>query len=233
MLDDLPWHALRTEHARFAIAAPAARKYPADMAPFGGTADQSADSLNQLLELLTPGETIYLMGSDPPHAPGLITNESSFVLQMVAAEVFDQRFSPLQGEAAPVLLSAEDASAMGELTTLVYPAFFRPRTYEMGRYYGVRLNGELVAMAGERMAVPLYREISGVCTHPAHTGKGYAAALVQHLVREHARARVRSFLHVSPENTRAIALYSRLGFLIRKEIPLHSVTRQISGREDR
>lgn len=228
MMENLPWHALGTEHAQFAISSSMARKYPTEMAPFGGTLDQSKESLNQLYELLAPGETIYLMGDDPPSAHGLITGDSFSVLQMMAEETTVRLKTALMDGLVPIRLTAQDIPAMIELTSLVYPAYFRRRTCEMGDYYGVRIEGQLVAMAGERMAVPKFREISGVCTHPAHTGKGYAAALIQHLAREQARNGVRSFLHVSRENTRAIALYQRLGFSTRKEIQLHKVTREIS-----
>jgi predicted GNAT family acetyltransferase len=95
---------------------------------------------------------------------------------------------------------------MVDLTTLAFPGFFRARTCEMGNYYGIREGGQLIAMAGERMALPGSREISGVCTHPAHRGKGYAAELVVHLMREHADAGLQSFLHVSSANTPAINL---------------------------
>ncbi len=72
----------------------------------------------------------------------------------------------------PVLMTSEDAGEMFELITLAFPGFYQPRTYEMGTYYGIRLDGKLIAMAGERSCMTGYREISGVCTHPAHAGKG-------------------------------------------------------------
>ncbi len=103
---------------------------------------------------------------------------------------------------------------MVALTDVAFPGYFRPRTYILGRYFGIEIDGQLIAMAGERLALPGYREISAVCTHPAHTGKGYAATLIQHLMRIHAAAGLRSFLHVSQSNQRAIALYERLGYKI-------------------
>jgi predicted GNAT family acetyltransferase len=101
---------------------------------------------------------------------------------------------------------------MLKLTSIAFPGFFRKRTVLLGSYYGIRVDGELVAMAGERMALPGFVEISAVCTHPEHTGKGYAGHLMSLLMRDHAKAGLRSFLHVNAENERAIALYKRLGF---------------------
>ena len=206
------------------MCVPGACKYPADVAPFGGTADNSAASLRRLVSLLAPEETVYVMGDVPPGWPA---GECYHALQMIAAGIPEGPLSRLElrveSDVSPVQLSAADADAMVELTTLAFPGFFRRRTCEMGAYYGIRIGGDLVAMAGERMAVPGYREISGVCTHPAHTGKGYAAKLIARLMQDHARAGLQSFLHVSAANERAIALYTRLGYWVRTEIRLHSV----------
>ena len=87
-----------------------------------------------------------------------------------------------------ILMTSEDAGEMFELITLAFPGFYQPRTYEMGTYYGIRVEGRLVAMAGERLCMTGYREISGVCTHPAHTGKGYARTLMHRLMRDNAAA---------------------------------------------
>ena len=114
---------------------------------------------------------------------------------------------------------------MVDLTTLAFPGFFRRRTYLMGVYYGMHIDGALVAMAGERMALPNYREVSGVCTHPAHTGKGFAATLITYLMHEHAASGLISLLHVGAANARAIALYRRLGFSVRKETAIHPISR--------
>jgi predicted GNAT family acetyltransferase len=114
---------------------------------------------------------------------------------------------------------------MVALTTLAFPGFFRERTHEMGNYYGIRVSGELVAMAGERLCLRGLREISAVVTHPGHTGKGYAHRLMSYLLREHARAGFKSFLHVNVINRRAIARYERMGFETVRSITLWPVSR--------
>ena len=225
LLDNVPWHALLTDHARFAVTAGNARKYPIDVAPFGGAPDNSAQSIIQLAGLLKPGEKTYVMGDEVVAAPGLIVGEAEPALQMVCTESPREFDSPTE-EASPVLLTSEDTPDMIRLTGIVYPAFFRPRTHELGRYYGIRIDDELVAMAGERMALPGYREISGVCTLPNHTGKGYAAQLVKRLMKNHREEGLRSFLHTSPDNARAIALYERLGFSVRKQVVIRSIALQ-------
>jgi predicted GNAT family acetyltransferase len=105
-----------------------------------------------------------------------------------------------------------DAEEIVALKAIAFPGFFGVRTPEMGRYRGIRVNGELVAMAGERLALPGYREVSAVCTHPAHLGHGYA----QRLTREATAAILGDgeipFLHVAGGNGAAIHIYEQLGF---------------------
>jgi hypothetical protein len=94
----------------------------------------------------------------------------------------------------------------------------------MGTYYGIRIGEQLVAMAGERLCLTGYREISGVCTHPSHTGKGYAKLLMNGLMRDHAAAGVKSFLHPGQANTRAARIYKQMGFRLVGSIALWPVS---------
>lgn len=114
----------------------------------------------------------------------------------------------------------------GVKSTLVYPEFFRRRTPELGRYLGVYQQGRLVAMAGERMRLDGYQEISAICTHPEFTGRGYAARLTTELVNASLQRGSIPFLHVGSHNTRARALYERLGFRERIDVGLWSVQRR-------
>jgi predicted GNAT family acetyltransferase len=95
----------------------------------------------------------------------------------------------------------------------------------MGSYCGVRVDGELVAMGGERLRLEGYPELSGICTHPAHRGKGLASDVIGHLVRCHRRDGLRSWLHVGAPNTRAIDLYTSLGFQRVRTVMLHRIVR--------
>ena len=124
-----------------------------------------------------------------------------------------------------VSLSHVNAAEMVALTDLAFPGFFRKRTCEMGSYYGVRSDGELIAMGGERLMLEGYSEISGVCTHPAHRGKGLAASLIWRLVRDHRRDGLVSWLHVAAANRRAQELYLRLGFEVVRTVTLHRIGR--------
>ena len=115
-------------------------------------------------------------------------------------------------------MGAEDAREMVELATLTKPGPFGLRTHELGTYVGIRCEGKLVAMAGERLKVLGYTEISAVCTHPDHTGKGYARVLMEEIMRGIGERGEIPFLHVRRDNTRAVALYERLGFGTRSTV---------------
>ena len=98
------------------------------------------------------------------------------------------------------------------LATMMKPGPFGTRTHELGTYIGVRREGQLAALAGERMHVPGFTEISAVCTHPEHTGHGHAARLMSEVMRGIRERGEIPMLHVRGDNERAITLYERLGF---------------------
>jgi predicted GNAT family acetyltransferase len=111
-----------------------------------------------------------------------------------------------------VQLTEADVPEMLALTKLTSPGPFGTRTREMGDYWGVRRDGKLIAMAGERLKIPGYTEISAVCTHPDYLGCGLATRLIGLVLSKiHGRGE-RAFLHVRPENERALWLYERFGF---------------------
>jgi ribosomal protein S18 acetylase RimI-like enzyme len=139
----------------------------------------------------------------------------------------------LAEKASPIKLqrlSGADSDAMVALTDVAFPGFFRSHTYEMGTYYGAWLDsrersGKLIAMAGERLTLDGYTEISGVCTLPEHRGKGLAANLIARVARGHVEQNVVSFLHVTATNTNAIELYRRLGFVETRRVTLTKLAR--------
>jgi predicted GNAT family acetyltransferase len=105
------------------------------------------------------------------------------------------------------------------LTALTKPGPFDKRTHELGRYVGIFREGKLVAMAGERLKVPGFTEVSAVCTHPEHAGRGYARVLMTEVMQGIWKRGEVPFLHVREDNAAAIKLYERLGF--RKRVVRH------------
>jgi ribosomal protein S18 acetylase RimI-like enzyme len=230
MIDLLPEHlfadpirvALNTAHSHFAIGDALARRYPADVAPFATLGELSETAMERLQSLLEPGEGVWLFGNDFPRVSGLEITDRMPGLQMGLPDDID----PPEPGAPLVELSEGEALDMITLTDLAFPGFFRPRTYWMGSYYGVRSSeGALVAMGGERMKLSGYSEVSAVCTHPNYRGRGYAESIIWQVVRKQRRDGARSFLHVSIGNVKAIALYRRLGFVRCREIVITRVAR--------
>ena len=84
-------------------------------------------------------------------------------------------------------LEQNDEQQMLALINLVQPGYFLPGTRMMGDYYGIRQNGELVAVTGERMRMDGLTEISAVVTHPGFTGRKYAQQLVAHVANKNMR----------------------------------------------
>jgi GNAT superfamily N-acetyltransferase len=215
------WHALQTKHRHFAISSGEACRYPADVAPFAAVSTPSKSALQSLHSLLAPGEYVWLMGESYPSIPELSCEGTLECLQMVLPE----DVAPPGPTPDIVPLSDANAPEMVALTDLAFPGFFRSRTCEMGSYYGVRSDRELIAMGGERLMLDGYPEISGICTHPAHRGKGHAANLIWHLARNHRREGLVSWLHVGAENRKAVELYLRMGFTVARKVKLHRLCR--------
>jgi ribosomal protein S18 acetylase RimI-like enzyme len=116
-------------------------------------------------------------------------------------------------------MAAGQVADMIELTDLVFPGFFRPRTLEMGSYFGIYDGPRLAAMAGERMRLDGYQELSAVCTHPGYTGRGYAQRLLAVLCNSAFDRGFTPFLHVYADNERAIGVYRRMSFVDRAVLP--------------
>ena len=114
-------------------------------------------------------------------------------------------------------LGAADVADMLALVELAQPGPFRTRTIELGRFVGLREQGRLVAMAGERMWIDGFREVSAICTHPDVRGRGHARALTACVVNRMLARGETPFLHVLSANEAAIELYRTLGFAHRAE----------------
>jgi ribosomal protein S18 acetylase RimI-like enzyme len=213
-LDNPVYAALTGPHARFAEACGRAVRYAADIAPFMALpAEPTAEDWADAARLVGQGGFVAVTALQAgPDAPEGWTVVREFgLVQMVEED--------LRGLEDPeaMLLGRDDVGEVLELVRATEPGPFLGRTIELGRYLGIRRDGGLVAMAGERMALDGWREISAVCTAPSHRGHGLAARLVGAIAAGiHARSE-RVFLHVAATNTPAIGLYQRLGLRIRAE----------------
>jgi ribosomal protein S18 acetylase RimI-like enzyme len=213
VLDNPIWHALAGAHCQHALGRGLARHYPRDIAPFSAIAEASAAAYSDLADDLPAGTEARLLRPQVDTLPKGWEEIRRFpLLQMVA-----QR-PPQHVELSAVILSQGDAPAMLDLVAATEPGPFARRTPLLGSYLGIRDGHRLVAMAGERMRVPGYVELSAICVHPQARGKGYAASLTQELMRRAFALGEWPFLHVRPDNGPAVALYRRLGFETRREL---------------
>jgi ribosomal protein S18 acetylase RimI-like enzyme len=214
-LDNPFWSALRTLHRGLALEAGQVARYPAEYAPFLGVADADVADIGQALEtLVAPGEAVYLLGVAPARLPAGWRLEAFRPLaQMVCGAPLEVADGP-----DPIELGPEHQDDVLALTALVYPHYFRRRTTELGRYFGIYDRGRLAAMIGERLGADGFREMSAICTHPDFLGRGYARRLTAMLGNATLAGGVVPFLHVSHENPRALQLYERLGYRHRRDI---------------
>lgn len=212
-LDNIIWQALTTRQTRFAESFDEARRFMPEVTLLGAFREPTPEGYESLAGLLGQRETIGVFLETPYQPrPGWEFIAGAPLLQMVCEN--GNALPPSLTDLDPELieLGAADAPEMIELTALTKPGPFGKRTHELGTYLGIRHEGKLVAMAGERMKVPGWTEVSAVCTHPEHTGHGYARILMTELMRRIRNRGETPFLHVREDNVRAIELYRRLGF---------------------
>jgi predicted GNAT family acetyltransferase len=215
-LDNPVWHALSGPQATLAEGSGVALRYREDFAPFGAVADaRHPEHWRALARVVGAGGIAAVFPVEQP-GDGWTTLHAFRAHQMVLA---DDRPVDRRDDVTVDVLAAGDVADMTALVAAAAPGPWRSRTHELGEFLGVRVDGRLVAMAGQRMQLPDATEVSAVCTDPAYRGAGYARVLVAELVTRIRDAGRRPFLHVLVENQAAIRLYEQLGFHTRRTVP--------------
>ena len=216
-LDTAAWASLTGPHARFARGEGLARRYLADVSPFAAVASfDDEQAWRDLRDLYADDEVAALAGPTGfarPVRAGWAPDHVVPGVQLVATDALTS--APAEDA---FVVGPDDAAGAMDLVARTEPGPFRPRTYELGTYLGLRRDGRLVALAGERLHPAGWTEISAVCTDPAHRRQGLATHLVRGvaaLVRERGET---PFLHTGAANTRAIDLYLAMGFVLRREV---------------
>lgn len=224
-LDDPIRASLLGPHAALADRHGEAVRYRTDVAPFLATPGDAPAWADAVVLAGTGGSALVASTSPIEPGEGWTIERVLPGVQLVAETVTGAACDDA------VVLGPDDVDAMLALVARTRPGPFARRTIAMGTYLGIRVDGALVAMAGERLHPVGHTEISAVCTHPDHEGRGLAARLVRDLVgRIHARGET-PFLHSVADNARAIGLYEHLGFRLRARpdfaalrAPAHSTT---------
>jgi len=209
ILDNPAWQALVTKDKRLNRGTPALGFFPEDVSPFMGMERWDEEDLATMESMLPAERSFSIMIAGEVRIPQTFDILFSTPLyQMVCTQL-----KPIAQAGATIQrLGEEDVPAMLVLTSLTKPGPFLQRTIEFGNYFGIYGNGELMAMAGERLHLSGYTEVSAVCTHPDHLGKGYAAQLMTYACQRIIKQGNIPFLHVKTDNLRAIRKYEQLGF---------------------
>jgi predicted GNAT family acetyltransferase len=221
LLDRPIWSALATRHRAFALGDDFARRYPSSIVPFAATAADDAESLRALGRLIPPLESAILVQADAIALPAELSAISTApVVQMIAER-------PLQtvSDERVQRLTRHDAAEMLALALITKPGPFTLEALSLGDFWGVKIEGRLAAMAGERMKQPDYTELSGVCSHPDFRGGGLGRLLSLFVANQIiARGEV-PYLHAYADNAAAIRLYESIGFRLRSTMNMAVVHR--------
>ncbi len=210
-LDRPIWSALTSRHAHLARGTSGALRYDADISPFAACADQSPESLAALRRLVEPAETIILVQADPIVLPsGLVAVTTARAVQMVSIGIV-----PAPQDSRLHQLGTADEVEMYDLATLTRPGPFARRSMHLGEFWGIRHEGRLIAMAGERLRQGDWAEMSAVCVHPDNRGQGLGRLLSSHMTSRIRAKGERPYLHAFETNATAIELYHSLGFELR------------------
>lgn len=222
LLDNPIWQALTSGNKKFASGSKTVKYIKRDVGFFAGMKRNSQKALNELHGLLPAGSKVILFTPKQIIIPATWSIKlEKPLLQMVCKKKRIvvpglQHIKPLGDKNIPAML---------KLTHLTNPGPFLQRTIDFGNYEGIFNGRKLVAMTGQRLHAKNYIEVSAVCTHPNHTGKGYAAKLLQSQLNKIFAKSKNPFLHVYPDNP-AVHLYKKMGFTIRKEMMVYFIEKQ-------
>lgn len=208
ILDNVIWHTLVGPHARYSVGTSEVRRYAPGFSPIVGFVEPEHADLAALSAFCEPGEHFYCDGWSGPPPAGWRIDAETRMFRMV----WDGALPAADEAPEAVPLAAGHAQQAMQLAELTRPGPFGRRTIELGDYFGCFEGARLVAMAGERMHAGGLREISGVCTHPGHRGRGLARRLMAKLIRRQMLRGETPFLHVMRDNDGARRLYAQMGF---------------------
>ena len=221
-LDHPIWTALTTRHQALAEGGALARRYPIAITPFADMAEISPRGFAALGVMMLGPEIAVLFTPEPVSAPA----EFKVLLAETGEQMIGTPAEVPAGKVEILMLGAADVSDMMALTTLTKPGPFSARTPELGTFLGIRVDGELVAMAGERMKPADYTEITAVCVHPSHRGHSYGQILLSAVSRRILARGEIPFLHLLTSNASALALYRRQGMEIRRRLHVTVLQKQ-------
>lgn len=218
-LDNPVWYSLSEIHQHFAIEFPGMKFYHPDYCPFGGflNIDNSPEWIHQYSQMT---DNFYVVGQKPN-----IDNRVKLMKELVCNQMVLENAIEIEMKEQIVEIGSRHVEDLFRLVNYVQPGYFRTKTSELGSYYGIWKNNQLVAVAGERMKMNGYTEVSAVVTSPEHTHKGYAAQLISHTATRIFKQGRIPYLHVADTNIVAVKLYEKLGFTTRRKVSFWNVVK--------
>jgi GNAT superfamily N-acetyltransferase len=217
LLDNPFWSALHTSQQRFSMGSSHIKKFPADILPFVGLKEQNSLLMDQIVPFMIRQEEVYVKDGIGSLPDGWKMVDHLSCIQMLCQQLPEIR---LEKKATIDRLKENDFDELFQLVNQVQPGFIMKRTHLLGDYFGIRINGKLVATAGERLRMDGFIELSAVCTLPEFTGMGYAQLLVQEVCQGIFNKGSIPILHVLESNNRAIKIYEMFNFKKRMDFPL-------------
>ena len=216
-LDNPVWYSLNETHNNFSINYDNLKCYHPDFCPFGGykNSNDISGEIDKYAKLIN---NFFIVGDRPEFSKSLALKNELVCLQMVIGQSID-----LAIQEDIIKLNHNYEEDLFKLVNLVQPGYFKNKTIQLGDYYGIFRNGNLVAVTGERMKMNDFVEVSAIVTHPEHTGKGYAKQLITYTVNKILSQNKIPYLHVAETNIGAIKLYEKSGFETRRKISFWNI----------
>lgn len=217
-LDNPVWNSLNETHKSLSIEYDGIKFYAPEYCPFGGFRNPKK-SINGINEYSTLIDSFYVVGEKPLFGRNITINKNLVCNQMLLEKPIELEIE----EQIVKLKYRKQKTDLFNLVNLIQPGYFNNKTPDLGKYFGIYKNDELIAVTGERMKMNEFTEISAVITHPEHTGKGYAKQLIKHTTGQIFNESKIPYLHVAESNIGAIKLYEKLGFTTRRKISFWNI----------
>lgn len=208
------WHSLEETHKHFAIDYNGTKFYEPEICPFGAFSDETKteEALNKYAKI---SDSFFLVSEN--QTPTI--DESKVILErkVDGCQMVLKELAKVEITEKIILLDESYIDEIYNLVWLVMPGYYKKRTFEMGKYYGIIKDNKLVAIAGQRMQTNLFIEVSAVVTHPNYTRKGLAKQLIAYNTKNILKENKTPILHTNKGNL-AIPLYEKLGYELTRDM---------------
>ncbi len=223
-LDNPVWNSLSETHKSLAIEYDGTKFYKPQYCPFGGF--KKIDKLDLYIDKYSNlTDNFFIVGEKPVFNDNIIVVNNLLCSQMILNTKIDFEIN----EEIVELKSEKHKLDLFDLVCLVYPGFFMTKTADLGKYFGIYKNNKLIAVTGERLKMNEFTEVSAVVTHPDYIRKGYAKQLIAHTSNYIFDEGKTPYLHVAETNIRAIKLYEKMGFKMRKKISFWNLKKRTTN----